>query len=872
MSDDFIRKASLENKIENTRTIIQGTRDTLATQQINLALAQRTGVQSEIDKWTQLVQGTEGALAREESELSGYRSELQALTNPGAAQPSPTQAGAASTTGGDRNVGAAGQERKPDGTPVDENAGDPSMPTGSVDTDEGEEPGAAVEVKDGEIAEQKSDPNSTYVSPRTKLPNLVPNPLEQFASYSALWTMAVLTPEQFNNPSSYRTEDLSFGVDFDMDFQTGEIISEKQIIFSSGGRGDEFRTNTLYGAPEYFVDNFSMRATVSANHKSGNSNAVGFKFEIYEPYSMGLFLQSMQNAAIKAGYANYLDNAPYVLRLDIKGWSDEGTQVSTVKPKFFVMKLSKVDFTTDESGSKYNVEAIPYNHAGFGDTINTLFTEVAIEPDKEGTLEELLVTGRQSLCSLLNRNEERLKSEGRIGVPDQYVVQFPNKSSDFARAGSPNDPGSASRPTNSVAGKSVAGTNAQVITSFDSNPIGKSKFGFDQGSGGNYGFKREQDVYDPATGRILRDKMSIDPKKRTFHFTQKQSITDILTQCVLATEYAFKAIDPNNMQDGFIKWFKLDVQIEFLQFDALVGDYARKITFRVVPFLVHHSVFSNPNSPSIGMNKLRKKIVKSYEYIYTGQNSDILNFNIKINNLFFTGANSSPEANTAAVQNKNQAGIAETPGKKTPLNVGPSPENQTAKLGTARVRPEPRKTGYFGGSGTKTTEQKVAEAFHKAFIEGSSMDLVTLDMEILGDTYWLIDSGFANHFSPPSDTSDLITQDGTANYEGSDVYILITFRTPADVNTNTGLYEFATKGKESPFSGVYRVTLIENIYSEGVFKQKLSCLRIRGQSGDFDGEVLTTDKQSATMVAPKESETPKTDLIPGETIAGTIDR
>ena len=60
------------------------------------------------------------------------------------------------------------------------------------------------------------------------------NVLEQFASYSPLWTLCCLTPEQFNTPNLYR----------------GSPYLLDQIVLSSAGRFDFSRTNTQYGAPE----------------------------------------------------------------------------------------------------------------------------------------------------------------------------------------------------------------------------------------------------------------------------------------------------------------------------------------------------------------------------------------------------------------------------------------------------------------------------------------------------------------------------------------------------------------------------------------------------------------------------------------------
>ena len=735
--------------------------------------------------------------------------------------------------------------------------------------------GAINQIANGDSAESgsrstqtRSDPNSTYQSPYKTLPNIVPNPLENFASYTPLWTMAVLTPQQFNNPASYRTDDLSFTADFNIDFETGRT-TESSIIFSSAGRGDATRVSTLYGSPEYYVENFRMKSIIAASVKTGNQNAIGFEFQIHEPHSMGLFLQSLQNAAVKAGYANYLDNAPYVLRLDFKGFKEDGTELASVKPKYFVMKLTKVTFNVNEGGSVYEVKGVAYNHSGYSDTTNNLFRDVAIEPGEKGTLEELLVTSESSLCAVLNRNEERLVKAGRISIPDVYEIQFPEKPNDFisSELSGTDESGATKSAVLASAGqgsKKIQGQRGEIKGNIGKNPIGQSKFVFDQGQGGNWQFQKESEVIDEETGRIVRDKMSIDPTKRTFHFTQGQTLTQIIDQCILSTKFAASAQESDKIKDGFVSWYRLDVQVEFLQYDALIGDYARKIIFRVVPFKVHHTVFTNPTTPPVGYDKLQKKIVKVYEYIYTGQNTDVLNFDIEINNLFYTGINSSAEGETAAVANQNQAGTAETTGKKTPVQVGPDIRTQGASLGAGRLRPEPRRTSGYGGSGTKTTEQKIAESFQKAFIEGSSADLIKVDLTILGDTYWMVDSGVANYFSPASAQTDLITEDGTMNYEGSDVYIYISFRTPSDINTGTGLYEFAKSEQASVFSGIYKVIRCENVFEDGTFKQILRCLRMRGQAIDFDNQIRQTSTGTTNMINARQEKEPETQLTPKE--------
>lgn len=708
---------------------------------------------------------------------------------------------------------------KPDGTPVIP-ASAVSIVSGAVDRVTGLLNAKATDPLKNGVTALKTDPKVVVQSAPKNLPSLVKNSLEEFASYSTLWTLACLTPKQFNNPQSYRnsTSDLS------------------NVIFSSGGRFDSQRTRTFFGTPEYFVNNFQMNCLIGTNEKTGNSNAIKFSFDIFEPYSMGLLLQSMQNAAINAGYLSYLNDTPFVLRMDIVGYDELGRVLKTIKPKFFILKLTTMKFTVNEGGSIYKVEAIPYNHQGFASAINTSYNDLKIYGDKKGkgNVVELLSTGENSLVAVLNRNEQKLKAEQRVGIPDQYSIQFPILSSDwYSSAGSPANNNRATQELNTSPPKELTGS-AAVLTdpkTLPVNAIGTASLGFDQMSGGNPLFKRSGDQYDSKTGVVKRDGMTIDTKLRAFQFGQGQTLTSMINQVILSSDYAKKAITEKPSPEGYIKWFKLDVQIELLDYDPLVGDYAKKITYRVVPYLIHQSIFSNPSSAPIGYDQLQKTVVKEYSYIYTGQNVDVLKFDININNLFFSASPPSPENEGAKTANQDQK-AGEKKNKTTKAGSGPAKAVQATQTGRARNKRDPRLLeGYKGGSGEKTTEQNVAETFQRAFISGNSADLVTVDLEILGDLYWLVDSGIGNYFSKKASESSQITEDGSMNYESGNVYVYLTFKTPADINETTGLYDFSIDGKESPFGGIYRVNMCENTFVDGMFKQKLKLLRMPGPQG-----------------------------------------
>jgi hypothetical protein len=596
---------------------------------------------------------------------------------------------------------------------------------------------------------------------------------------------------------------------------------------------------------------------------------------------MGLLLQSMQSAAINAKYLSYLDNAPFVLRMDIQGFNQLGQDLSTIKPKFFVLKLVGIKFSVNESGSTYKVDAVPYNHQGFSSAINTTYSDVKLFAEGRGHVFDILASGTGSLVNFLNNIEEKLLKDKEIEKKDEYVIQFPILSSDWkSSAGSQAEIKRATADPNALDSVKAAVLASMIKIDpqlLDQNSIASAGFGFDQSSGGRPLFKRAGDQYDEKTGVMKRDGMTINPKQRAFQFAQAQSITSIINQIILSSEYAQEALDPKRLTpQGFIKWFKLDVQMELLDLDELTGDYAKKITFRVVPYLVHQSIFSNATAAPIGYNELLKDVVKEYQYIYTGQNVDILSFNVQINNLFYAGANPKQESDAAKTATQDQK-PGENKISSTATKKGQATEVQATNTGRARPKRDPRLlAGYKGGSDQKSVEQNVAENFQQVFVSGNSADLVTIDLEILGDPYWLVDSGFNNYFASARSPTAQITDDGTMNYESGNVYIYLTFRTPIDVNTTTGLYDFSQVGEESPFGGIYRIVLCENTFVDGNWKQKLKCVRMPGPQGpetvksltDKTAPVTTKADTPATEIGPKEP--PKTSLIDNSSTNSSI--
>jgi len=707
------------------------------------------------------------------------------------------------------------------------------------------------------VNEIKQDPTKTGTDSlsagKSSSPNGPPfeNVLERFASFSVLWTLCCLEPNQYNNPASYRGND--------------SVLSN--VILSSAGRFDGQRVVTAFGTPEYFIDNVNFNSLVSPRAATGNTNVMTFTFEVLEPYSMGLFLQSLQVAAVNCGYRNYLEMAPFLLKLDFLGSTDDGNIVPRIDnlSKYFTIKITNVTMRVDEAGSRYVVSAVPFHHLGFGDTNNILKADVKLVG---GSVQEVLSTGTVSLVSRLNTEQQQLVNNKKQALPDIYEIVFPSSASDdlgvssstsFSIFGATINPGTSSTNITSLLSsaknvtslaqtatgvitksKSVASALSGVSTGSSSsggNKIGSSTMNFSIASGGNIAFTNENKAINDKTGTTDRTKVTIDPNTREFNFSIGDRVTQVIQKVILVSNYASDAIKVENLDDkGLADWFRVDVQIQLLDYDAIRSTRAKKFVYRVVPYKVNGSVIKAPNAATPGIPELSKIIAKRYDYIFTGQNNSILKFELEFNGMFFTGAQPRPMHQTGT-NNPDTQNTTDTGKVEAPVNQGSNTATGSSTVGSTMVGPDAN-TVKNSPIGWKTVEQQIADAYQNAFLSASP-DLVNLEIDIVGDPYFLSDSGVNSNYFSKTGINLQITADQSMNYEGSQIFVYLAFRTPINPNTeptdtNSGLYNFAKDGI-SPFSGIFRILSVTNIFSGGNYTQNMKLARVLGQPNDFVG-------------------------------------
>lgn len=720
----------------------------------------------------------------------------------------------------------------------------------------------------------------------------IKNVLGRFASYNYIFTLGPLTKTELANPdATYRKHGPSV------------------VVLRSGGTGNnKVRTSfekdsNIY--TEYFIDNVEVMSLIAPNPATRQTNASTISFEVLEPYSMGMFLQTMQVAAIKAGHENYLQ-APFLLTVEFVGWDDNGNYVTIPQTKrMFPLMLSNATFNVTEQGSVYQVSAIPYNEVAFSDEVQMIQTDLDLEG---GTLLEMLQTGPNSLASQLNSRELELENSGSKEVGDEYVIIFPKNrnSAEESLTGASEDNSGATTQTSAPAdaggiremtdkqkqdlfeaftgledgdipedfeseldkvlgiivrrsaiGESIRefAENEENCNSIGMSKIAKSYLDTGKSFFGKPAFVESKD----NPGVWKRGNITISAEAKKVQFAQKTKIQDIIEELVLLSEYGRQFITENPDSNGMKKWFRIETQVYIVPDSATVnqtGKPARVFVYRVVPYGVQASRVSAPTEVPPGYKNLKKQALKEYNYIYTGKNDDIINFDIQLNAAFQTAIMADFGQGNADGVTANQDSLA---AQNQPPVYGSKQGRTDVKSTTGSSTTAPKTSSQSGGKGggaQQHPETQLARSFNDAIVN-SETDLAKVEMEIWGDPYYIADSGMGNYNASEIAGSMNMTADGAVDYQNSEVDIVINFRTPIDIGKN-GFMNFPAAGTQivGAFSGLYQVTQVRNKFQNGKFTQELTTLRRKNQETDTNGAApldnasAVEEKGAAGLLAP----------------------
>jgi len=659
----------------------------------------------------------------------------------------------------------------------------------------------------------------------------IKNILNQFASYNVIITLGLLSKEELNNPD-----------------ETFVINGPERIILRSGGVGDsKIRTSyeqDLSIDTEYYIDDLEIDSLIGFGRDTRQTNATLFNFQIIEPYSMGLLLDTLAVTALDADETagSYLD-APYILVIEFVGYDDAGNTILIPETKRFIpIKLTNLTFNVTAGGSIYDISAIAWGEQALSDEVQRINQDVDLVGETVADFLQLGGEGNESLTYLINQYAFNQKEAGNSQSADAYVILFPDDSGsaadDFKGTSEESDSATSSRDQEEITRIARDGINLDDIKNFAArqgniNEIGKSRVDSKSFTSGNKRFGTPD--IEIEDGLAYRNGLEFNKTERYINIERGNRIQDIIENIILVSDYGKQLSQAEPDSRGMLKWFRIETATYDVNNEENInqrGRSAKIYVYLVVPYLVHVSNFVAPSQTSPGIPALEKKIPKKYEYIYSGQNDSIIDFDISFNTAFYNALQKDLSQFSQDRQLQNAFAANAPVDRQVDQSVSPPADREnTANEAAANIdfSNQPNTNSSIINGVDESAETVMSRYFNDIIVNG--IDLITAEMEILGDPYFITNGG-GNYRAQRSDRQTLI--DGSIDYQYEEAHLLLNFKTPIDLNQTTGRMDFPTSATEPvrKFSGIYAVDRLTSTISGNKFTQRLVMRRVRNQFGE----------------------------------------
>jgi hypothetical protein len=338
------------------------------------------------------------------------------------------------------------------------------------------------------------------------------------------------------------------------------------------------------GSTKYNITGVTIENKVANGWRNMNTSATNITINISEPYTSSL-LDSFINAC-KSLYVENFMKVHYYLELSFIGYNDDGEPVSHVgfnKPEssddqsqrlkngflLYRINILNVDTEINESGSRYVITALPQNEQALNDLIFRFASPITVKGPNVG--------------EVFKKLEEALNDDVYKRYLGRQIYRYNIKCYDpevlKAEPKSDGDP------------LKVPGTDDQQA----------------------------------GRGRTVAD-----------------FIQSIIMNSKYAENFTELAENPKSYKDNFINTFKIYTTTEYTNdafYDPTIGDYYKIVTYHVYRYKTllpiaskdQHDEFVKRAQKIVDELNEKRLMVKRYDYLFTGKNSEVLAFDIRMN-------------------------------------------------------------------------------------------------------------------------------------------------------------------------------------------------------------------------------------------------
>jgi hypothetical protein len=632
------------------------------------------------------------------------------------------------------------------------------------------------------------------------------NPFKGFATMTYAVSLYLMGSEQYNSMISTGIKSVQ---GLDLLLQSGGITNDEKS--NHGARRSPFFNL------DFFIDDIELKGLVSGTSVNSPHNTFEMAFTITEPNGLS-FLERLHAAVqdhnvkrgVNGGRINYAAQN-YLMVVRFYGYDELGNRISSkdlgieevlsstdsVSEKFIPFQFTDIQFSLRDEVVRYACKAvcpqtqvpfsvaqatIPFNLELSGQTVKSLLVGKYKADDQAGGddeeqlnadestnsgAEEAQEADAPSLIESLNSEQVRLVKTGKYEVPNEYLIEF-EKDSGIGTA-KVASPGVFVDKERASMSKTTKAQHDLLVNK-----------GF---------FNKESKMYSITAGQPIVQ--VLDTLLRTSNYISDQQ--DVVIDEVTGN------VTRKKPQKVF-QWFKIRTEIKPLKYDNIRNDYAYRIKYVVSRYFVN-----NVRSPYFPSSKFRG-VHKEYDYWFTGKNTEVLSFTQDYNYLYY-----------------------QTFGGDTRV---PLMQNNAREL-TKRYYQNSSSESSQGGK--KRRNEPAANA---ASLLYSPADQASAIVEIVGDPDWIAQSEI--FYSPTNSLKPVaeggvglgpFMQDGSVNYDSSEILFSINYNTNVDYNLQTGLADVGSRnfgrnlgsgeGGVSRISLIYRANTITTHLSGGAFKQTL---------------------------------------------------
>lgn len=668
-----------------------------------------------------------------------------------------------------------------------------------------------------------------------EIPKPIPNPLHDYATYTYGITLYILSAEDFNNLQKADANQLN-------------AWKPTKALISSGGahNGSERDVNFK---DDFYFDNLKMTTVIGMNANTRGTNSIQLSFTVIEPYGLTL-LDRIIEAAKSLGCQNY-QTQPYLLEIDFYGSSDLGKMATPIRnlKKRIPIRWLDMKIRAGSKGSEYQINCTPYNHDGFSE--NTASTPINLEVTA-GTVKEFFnntfTNISEQIAAKDKAKEDKKRAEkptataedgewdqftgeyvmGRVTVtgPDTAAVEAATKIIE-----SPYQVDSYTGAVNAWHQKIVDNThykisneiefviddeiaNSSIVVPSKTNPV-RSSF-----SGTTVADKKASAQGNDSTVSSSTPAAQYDKTKMNFNVNAGTNVVEVINMVLKNSQYIRQQVvdktagEVEFYKDRTVDYFKIIPQIILKEFDPLRNTYATKTIYHIKKYSYFNS--KHPNLPYGSPDGA----VKEYNYIYTGKNLDIIDFNIEFNTAYFTSKvvdRDNKETTNAAAG----ADVENKPDKGDP----PTGSGPDSIAGNKSMPVSSEMNG--GATGTDTARTALVNNAMNSIYTNSGGDMIQANMKILGDPHFIKqDDLYTNPGMSNYQDKKVMLNDGTLMMDAKEIFCRINFKTPVDMDPKTGLVRTDGRYSTSKFSGFYKIIKIDSEFSRGQFVQTMETVRI----------------------------------------------